>query len=68
LQCKRFDLEAMVRWGTEKKEALFKLDSSEGLKTHVADYGTYIPKDLLLFEENFRRQAPDWESPRRAGW
>ena len=61
LQCKRFDLEATVRWGAQRKEKTFQLDSSEGLRSHTVDYGDYVPKELSMFGDMFRKQIADWE-------
>jgi uncharacterized protein len=61
LQCKRFDLNATVRWGAERKEKVFLLNDGDGLKSHTVDYGDYTPKDLLLFADSFRKSVPDWE-------
>lgn len=60
LQCKRFDLKATVRWGAERKEKEFLLDSNDGLRSHTVDYGDYIPKELTMFAEMFRKQITDW--------
>jgi predicted nuclease of restriction endonuclease-like RecB superfamily len=61
LQCKRFELTATVRWGAERKEKVFTLNEGEGLKSHTVDYGDYMPKELQMFAESFRKSAPDWE-------
>ncbi len=61
LQCRRFDLEATVRWGAQRKEKLFLLDSSQGLRSHTVDYGDYVPKELTMFAEMFRKQIGDWD-------
>jgi uncharacterized protein len=61
LQCKKFDLTAIVRWGAQRKEKTFTLDDSQGLKSHTVDYGNYIPKEVELFAESFRRSVSDWE-------
>jgi uncharacterized protein len=61
LQCKRFDLEATVRWGAQRKEKTFQLDSNDGLHSHTIDYGDYIPKELSMFAEMFRKQVYDWD-------
>jgi predicted nuclease of restriction endonuclease-like RecB superfamily len=60
VQCKRFDLSATVRWGTQRKETQFALNASDGLRSHLPDYGDYTPKDLLLFAELFREKAANW--------
>jgi predicted nuclease of restriction endonuclease-like RecB superfamily len=61
LQCRRFELEATVRWGAQRKEKVFQLTNADGLKSHTVDYGDYTPKDLLMFAESFRKSAAGWE-------
>ena len=60
LQCRRFELTAAVRWGTQRKEKVFTLNASDGLRSHLADYGDYVPKDLLMFAASFREKVTDW--------
>jgi predicted nuclease of restriction endonuclease-like RecB superfamily len=55
LQCQSFELNATVRWGAERKEKTFLLNSSQGLRSHTIDYGDYIPKDLVQFAEAFQK-------------
>ncbi len=61
LQCKKFELKAAVRWGVDRKEKEFILSSSDGLQSHLADYGDYVPKELSLFADAFRKQVSGWE-------
>lgn len=61
LQCKRFDLEATVRWGAQRKEKTFQLDSSQGLRSHTVNYGDYVPKELSMFADMFRKQIAGWD-------
>ena len=61
LHCKRFDLKATVRWGAQRKEKEFVLDSNAGLRSHLPDYGDYVPKELGMFAEMFRKQITDWD-------
>jgi predicted nuclease of restriction endonuclease-like RecB superfamily len=61
LQCKNFSLTAQVRWGAQRKEKEFALDSGQGLRPHLPDYGDYVPKDLALFAEMFRKQVTGWD-------
>jgi predicted nuclease of restriction endonuclease-like RecB superfamily len=61
LQCKRFELSAEIRWGAQRKEKSFLLDSKQGLRSHVPDYGDYVPKELAMFAEMFRKQIADWD-------
>jgi predicted nuclease of restriction endonuclease-like RecB superfamily len=60
IQCKRFELHATLRWGAERKEKVFALSHSDGLKSHKVDYGDYLPKELQLFAESFRKSVEGW--------
>jgi predicted nuclease of restriction endonuclease-like RecB superfamily len=61
LHCKQFTLNAEVRWGAERKEKMLTIDQGDGLKSHTVDYGDYIPKDLAMFGESFKKVKSDWE-------
>ncbi len=61
LLCKRFELTATVRWGAERKEKSFTLSNSDGLKSHLVDTGDFVPKELQMFAESFRKSVQDWE-------
>jgi predicted nuclease of restriction endonuclease-like RecB superfamily len=61
LQCKRFELTATVRWGAQRKEKVFTLNDGDGLKSHTVDYGDYVPQELALFAESFRKSVTGWE-------
>jgi predicted nuclease of restriction endonuclease-like RecB superfamily len=60
LHCQAFDLKANVRWGTERKEKLFTLSSSDGLRSHLADFGVYTPPELKMFADSFATKVTDW--------
>lgn len=60
LHCKAFDLQAEVRWGTQKKEKLFTISGTDGLRSHYPDFGTYTPPEFGIFADNFRATAEDW--------
>jgi len=60
LHCKAFDLVAKVRWGTQKAEKTFALSGTDGLKSHLPDFGVHTPREVELFEENFRANVADW--------
>ena len=60
LQCKAFELRAEVRWGADKKEKVFTLTGSEGLRSHLPDFGVYTPREITNFETNFRDTIADW--------
>jgi predicted nuclease of restriction endonuclease-like RecB superfamily len=61
LQCKRFDLTATLRWGAQRKEKVFTLNDGDGPKSHTVDYGDYVPQELALFAESFRKSVAGWE-------
>jgi len=61
LQCRDFELEAEVRWGTEKKEKTFKLTPRDGLVSHLPETGSYTPPELAMFVQLFRKKIADWE-------
>jgi predicted nuclease of restriction endonuclease-like RecB superfamily len=60
LHCKAFDLRATVRWGADRKEKQFTLSGTDGLRSHLPDFGVYTPRELTMFEENFRTGVSDW--------
>jgi predicted nuclease of restriction endonuclease-like RecB superfamily len=61
LHCADFRLEAELRWGKKREPRSFYLDSRDGLISHQADTGTFVPAELTAFVERFRQVAPDWE-------
>ena len=60
LHCKAFDLKANVRWGTERKEKLFTLSATDGLRSHTPDWGTYTPPELQMFADSFAEKVKGW--------
>jgi hypothetical protein len=60
LHCRAFDLRATVRWGADRKEKLFTLSGTDGLRSHLPDFGVYTPKELTMFEDNFKSGVSDW--------
>jgi predicted nuclease of restriction endonuclease-like RecB superfamily len=60
LHCKAFDLKANVRWGTERKEKLFTLSATDGLRSHAPDWGTYTPPELQMFADSFAEKVKGW--------
>jgi predicted nuclease of restriction endonuclease-like RecB superfamily len=61
LQCRDFELRAELRWGPQRKPKVFTLTSSEGLVTHAPDSGMYVPAELTMFAELFRKKVEDWD-------
>jgi len=60
LLCRDFRLDAELRWGPKRDSRTFHLSSNDGLVSHYADTGTYIPAELAAFVERFRQVAPSW--------
>jgi predicted nuclease of restriction endonuclease-like RecB superfamily len=60
LLCKQFSLRARVRWGAQRVDKNFSLDSSEGLKSHLADFGVHVPREVELLMASFRDSVKDW--------
>ena len=60
LHCKAFDLKATVRWGTDRREKQFALSSSDGLRSHLPDFGVYTPPELQLFADSFASKVKGW--------
>ena len=61
LRCQDFRLDAELRWGPKREPRTFHLESSEGLVSHAADLGTFVPPEVGAFVERFRQVAPAWE-------
>jgi predicted nuclease of restriction endonuclease-like RecB superfamily len=61
LLCKDFELRAEVRWGPQKRPKTFLLGPDDGLVSHYADTGMYVPAELGMFVELFRKRVADWE-------
>jgi predicted nuclease of restriction endonuclease-like RecB superfamily len=60
LHCKAFDLKASIRWGTERKEKLFTMSSTDGVRSHLSDFGVYTPPELQMFVDSFATKVKGW--------
>ncbi|MGL4551156.1 MAG: DUF790 family protein [Gemmataceae bacterium] len=61
LPCRDFALKAEVKWGAQKKDKAFLLANKDGLTWPGADPGQYVPPELTLFAESFKKRAGAWE-------
>jgi uncharacterized protein len=61
LRCKDFELHAELRWGAQRAAKVFELTAADGLVAHDADRGVYVPAELAMFVELFRKRQQDWE-------
>ena len=58
LLCKHFELEAKLRWGAERKEKRFHLSHKDGLISHQAETGAFVPPEAQMFVELFKKKSP----------
>jgi predicted nuclease of restriction endonuclease-like RecB superfamily len=61
LRCHDFDLAAALLWGPKRLPKAFTLTDKDGLVSHDADRGVYVPPELAMFAELFRKKIHDWE-------
>ena len=61
LLCEDFELKAKLRWGAERKDKVFHLSSKDGLVSHQAETGMFVPAEAPMFVELFRKKIADWE-------
>jgi predicted nuclease of restriction endonuclease-like RecB superfamily len=59
--CPRFELTAELRWGPQRKEKTFVLTHEAGLIASGPDPGQYVPPELTLFVDLFRKKITSWE-------
>jgi len=61
LRCRDFELRAELRWGPQRKPKSFSLSPADGLVSHQPDTGVYVPPELAMFVDLFRKRIPDWD-------
>lgn len=61
LLCQDFDLTAEIHWGAQRKPKKFHLSPRDKLVSHHVDSGMYVPPELTLFVELFRKKIEDWD-------
>jgi len=61
LLCRDFEVRAELSWGPQRKPKMFLASPSDGLVSHYSDAGTYVPPELGLFVELFRKRVTDWD-------
>ncbi|HJT76218.1 MAG TPA: DUF790 family protein, partial [Gemmataceae bacterium] len=61
LLCHDFELRSELLWGAQRKPKTFHLSSADGLVSHYPDTGTYVPPELAMFVELFRKRVEAWE-------
>lgn len=61
LRCRAFEVQADLLWGPQRQPKKFQLTSQDGLVSHHAEVGMYVPPELTMFAELFRKKIVDWE-------
>ena len=61
LLCRDFHLTADVLWGPERRAKKLMVTSGDGLVSHQAETGMFVPPEISMFVELFRQKIADWE-------
>jgi predicted nuclease of restriction endonuclease-like RecB superfamily len=61
LHCRDFELRAELAWGPQRKPKVFTLSPVDGLVSQAPDTGMYVPPELAMFADLFRKKIEDWE-------
>jgi predicted nuclease of restriction endonuclease-like RecB superfamily len=61
LLCRDFELNADVLWGADRRPKRLAVTSRDGLVSHQADAGMYVPPEVGMFVDLFRQKVAHWE-------
>jgi len=61
LQCKDFEVRAELRWGPNRVAKTFTVTPADGLVPHQPDHGVYVPPELAMFVELFKKRVDGWD-------
>lgn len=61
LLCRDYEVQAELLWGPQRKPKRFALSPRDELVSHASEAGTYVPPELGMFAELFRKRVTDWE-------
>jgi uncharacterized protein len=61
LQCKDFEMRADLRWGPKRVAKTFAVTPGDGLVPHQPDRGVYVPPELAMFVELFKKRVDGWD-------
>jgi predicted nuclease of restriction endonuclease-like RecB superfamily len=61
LLCRDYEVKAELRWGAQRKPKVFHLTSRDALVSHQVDSGSYVPVEMNMFSELFRKRIAHWE-------
>ncbi len=60
LNCDGYEVRAEVRWGAQRRLKTLVITPADGLVSHAPDHGSYVPPEMSMFEELFRKRAEGW--------
>lgn len=61
LHCNDFELDADLLWGAGKTPKSFQVSSRDRLSSDRAESGSYVPPEIAMFAELFRKKVRDWQ-------
>jgi predicted nuclease of restriction endonuclease-like RecB superfamily len=61
LLCRDFEINAELAWGAQRKPKTFSLTPADRLVSYLPDSGTYVPPELGMFVELFRKRVEAWD-------
>jgi predicted nuclease of restriction endonuclease-like RecB superfamily len=61
LLCRDYELHAELLWGPQRRPKSFRLTAADGLVSDYPDTGAYVPVEISMFADLFRKKVPDWE-------
>jgi predicted nuclease of restriction endonuclease-like RecB superfamily len=61
LLCRDFEVNAELAWGPQRRPKTFTLMPADGLVSYLTDSGTYVPPELGMFVDLFRKKADGWD-------
>jgi predicted nuclease of restriction endonuclease-like RecB superfamily len=61
LKCTDFELRADLRWGPNRMAKTFTVTPADNLVSHQPDRGAYVPPELAMFVELFKKRVEEWE-------
>lgn len=61
LHCRDFELRADLRWGPQRRPKVLFLSPRDGLRSHTPDFASYVPPELAMFVELFKKKVETWE-------
>jgi predicted nuclease of restriction endonuclease-like RecB superfamily len=61
LLCRDFEVNAELAWGPQRKPKTFSVTPADRLVSYLPDSGTYVPPELGMFAELFRKRVEAWD-------